>query len=145
MSKAEEIIKYARAHTWSCLHVVHQFLRMFDWNKEAEDTFQKLLYCKEQRAFLDAERKGGDAAEAHRRRVKNIDMEAYKRTHRSQDERIAIVGPCPRCDGWLRGMLMPRCDSKLSNRHFYKECLKCTYYSEIFLKKNIYTEIEGGD
>jgi len=55
-----------------------------------------------------------------------------------------VVGMCPRCGHTVRGKPTRACKEKKQGRHFYKECVNCTYYSEIFKQRNKYIEREGG-
>jgi hypothetical protein len=55
-----------------------------------------------------------------------------------------IIGFCPKCSSIMRGMPMSKCEFEKSGRVFYKECSACTYYAEIFKKRNKFKEIEGG-
>jgi formate dehydrogenase maturation protein FdhE len=55
-----------------------------------------------------------------------------------------VVGLCPRCSTTLVGTMIPSCEKEHSDRVFYKECTACSYYSEIFKKRNKHYEVEGG-
>jgi hypothetical protein len=55
-----------------------------------------------------------------------------------------VVGFCPRCNSKMVGTPVWGCAKDGNDRHFYKECTACTYYSEIFKKRNIFIEKEGG-
>jgi DNA-directed RNA polymerase subunit M/transcription elongation factor TFIIS len=56
----------------------------------------------------------------------------------------AVVGICPRCSSKLVGFTIPGCEKNHSSRIFYKECTACTYYAEVFKKRNKHYEVEGG-
>jgi hypothetical protein len=55
-----------------------------------------------------------------------------------------VVGFCPRCGKRVVGGPVKKCEYERTRRYFYKECTSCTYYSEIFHRRNIFTEVEGG-
>jgi hypothetical protein len=55
-----------------------------------------------------------------------------------------VIGTCPKCESLVRGMPVAHCETEKSGRTFYKECSACTYYSEIFNKRNKFYEVEGG-
>ena len=56
-----------------------------------------------------------------------------------------VIGFCPKCGSKVVGEPMPTCESEKTKRTFYKECVSCDYFSEIFqVKGNRYKEVEGG-
>jgi len=54
-----------------------------------------------------------------------------------------IIGFCS-CGGRLYGEPVKACEKKRTGRLFYKECVDCTYYAEIFQRGGDVVEIEGG-
>jgi hypothetical protein len=56
-----------------------------------------------------------------------------------------VIGLCGRCQSKVYGEIVPECETKLTGRVFYKECAQCSYYAEIFKRRNSYYEIEGGE
>jgi hypothetical protein len=55
-----------------------------------------------------------------------------------------IVGLCPKCGSIMKGTPMSSCEKARSGRHFYHECQTCTYYKEVFKRRNKFREVEGG-
>lgn len=58
---------------------------------------------------------------------------------------LTVIGLCPKCGSPLGGYPLPGCESSKTGRVFYKECRGCTYYSELYKRRNNYIEIEGGE
>jgi hypothetical protein len=55
-----------------------------------------------------------------------------------------IVGICSRCGNTLVGTRIGTCKELKKQPIFYKECVGCSYYAEVFKSDNNYYEVEGG-
>jgi hypothetical protein len=131
---------YAESHEESVLSGVRQFLRVFK-------CCDGLLEALEKRKAdeLDEHVRRANTQYSTRLRKKGCKGKVKERPKQPQPERVqTVIGFCPKCGSNLMGVPIPNCETEKSGRVFYKECSACSYYSEIFLRRNKHYEMEGG-
>lgn len=125
---------YIESHDPKCIGTVLTFLQLFQWDRKAEKALKFLIDKHRLNPFVPAVR------------AKKWGKEDYHPEQEPGKRQVNyIVGICPRCGSPVHGEGLPRCELQKSGRVFYKECLTCTYYSELFRRGNEYIEIEGGE
>ena len=121
---------YAKSFRPECIITVHQFLQLFQWDKNAEKILDYLINVKW---------KAGQRVKAER-----VQRAKKARVFRDEPGELnTIVGVCPRCGDMLLGEPIRGCENKSSGRLFYKECISCPYYYELFEKDLVLIESEG--
>lgn len=138
----EKIKRYAQTHKKDCIHTLEQFLRNFDKDSPLLAAIQEML--------LQEQEEQRKAAEARSRRATFVDVYDDGSMKPPKKEQIieptkpqTPVGKCPKCTSMMFGEPVKKCEEKKSGRVFYKECGACTYYVEIFKRKNKHIEVEG--
>jgi len=149
--KGVDLDKYCAAFSEGTIGAFIQFLDVFDC-------------CRNLRKYLKERRESGlvEAAEVSVEQSKDCIsvFSGFKKiieraATRTEHERAiadaepppprTVIGVCKRCEGTLVGEPAPPCETAESKRVYYKECRRCTYYSEVFkIGKNNYKEVEGG-
>lgn len=99
--------------------------------------------------------RGKEAVKGVEGKTLSIDLPLPPPPQRERQElppMTTVVGFCPRCGEKVVGMPITGCSKKEARgRTFYKECAKCTYYSEIFYRappgtrRKKFMEVEGGE
>jgi hypothetical protein len=139
--------RYLTGFDMDSRYAIHQFLEWFALDRKLERIVWATLKKSEVVRRKEAESLKEEQAEIA------IATEQGKPYH-PKPERISneppltvIVGVCPRCKSMMKGMATGTCSKGAGNfgvMTFYKECGACTYYSQIFKKRNKYREVEGG-
>lgn len=152
----EKVRKYSESFAYEHLHSVYQFIRKFKWSYDGERLMKQLI------EEIDKEMQ--DKAEAGKRQRKryyqDVGMSTEDTPVQTLEEQVdnvqrlkedmsvkpigLTVGFCPKCGSRVEGMPTPSCGKAKNGRHFYKECIACDYYSEIWKRGNKFTETEGG-
>jgi hypothetical protein len=129
---------------------IQQFLEWFNIDRKMERIVWSWLKRSEVKRKREAEEMS-----RHNRIVERLDAGEVV----SKRERMSVVPPepgnvgpvisfCPRCGSAVRGTTVGSCSKQKASTFgtltFYRECGACTYYSEMFKKRNRYTEVEGG-
>lgn len=138
----EKIRVHSKAFDLNQLYAVKQWLDHFKWSDEGSLLMGQLLE--------EVEKERRDYALAHAKGRYNF-MSKQKRERKEPDPKEpepdsipTTVGFCPRCESRLVGMPVGSCEARAHQRHFYTECVACTYYTEIFKRGRKYYEVEGG-
>jgi hypothetical protein len=146
--KVIDVLRFLKGYDKDSVHAIQQFLHWFGgcrklerivWSgiKKTQNQLKELAEYNEneERRYLKA-KKGN--------RPYHPPVEQV----REPQDISLVVGKCPKCGSNLLGMPVKGCGkapmSSFGNATFYKECSACTYYSEIFERKNRYKEVEGG-
>lgn len=136
----DKIRDLAQAYDLQSLYSVKQWLDHFEWNEDGALLMGQLLE--------EIENKRRDyAIEQARARRKFTSKSKRKEPEPREPEPESIgttVGFCPKCESRLVGMPVGSCEARAHQRHFYTECVACTYYREIFKRQRKYYEVEGG-
>lgn len=144
-----DVYRYTRSHNRQVIDGTIQFLQAFGCCGELLEVLARLDNERLDKQRIAAEEKTLEKwDEARRLEEESGCKEKKEKKVRQipQEKRslTTVVGFCPRCKSHLLGEPLPGCETTKSGRVFYKECSACTYYSEIFKKRNKYLEVEGG-
>lgn len=124
---------YAESFDKAHLHTVLQFLKLFRWDGFALKCLQWLLY--------DKWKTVGEATVTSQRLQKHGKAD---RIYLDEPKELStVVGICPKCGDILLGEPLIGCEYKKTGRLFVRVCVGCTYYSELFEKDLVITEVEG--
>ena len=127
--------RFLQTHDPSCWGTVLDFLQLFQKYSSSQGVLKNLIHkygaCKRIQA----------KEISREERARRGEVPAPVREVIPTDP----LGKCPRCNDWIAGLRLPGCEARKTGRLYYKECRKCTYYSEIFKRKGQLVEIEGGE
>jgi len=146
------VLPYGISH----LHTVQQVLMVFEANPKLERIIWALL----KKDHLRRKKVSEMSLEAHNdenvsHKEGDCKKKGRKAASKTRDvtkqtelpELRVVVGTCPDCGNALKGEPINMC-SKMRAKHgrvvFYKECVACKYFSETWLKRDRYVEIERG-
>jgi hypothetical protein len=147
-----DVRRYAESYGPWQAETVRLWLEVFKCCPELQDALQVLRDEQEKRDIYESQRQVKASvkrqAKIERKQSEAKGMieprEPVARKIQEFTKLRAVIGFCPKCGGNLRGEPTPGCEQKKSGRMFYKECQTCTYYAEVWKKKNKYHETEGG-
>jgi hypothetical protein len=153
MKRLKELATFARSFDLNQLNTVHQWIKRFEWNREDEDRVKTLLDNYHELMREEAEALAKHKVSPSSKRLKKKELEGalekalpskIELEIRQNEAKLPVVGFCPRCNSALGGQPCGGCRSKAFDRVFVKICGTCSYYSEIFRRRNKYYEVEGG-
>jgi hypothetical protein len=145
----KNIKRYIGSFDMSTRYAIQQFLSWFDVDRKLERVVWAIL----KKSEIVRARQAKEVSRKNRILEK---MDQGSPVSREERESVIpelatdvgpVVGSCPRCGSNVRGMIGGTCGKHAGNfgkLTFYKECTACSYYSEIFKKRNKYIEVEGG-
>jgi hypothetical protein len=136
-----DVRKYSRSFDPSIPQSVAQFLEVFGCCKELRDTLRLMIEEWNNQSREIAENLSFGKPDPNTVKESKGKTRAPRPT---QAPLKIVVDMCPRCGSKMVGEPLSMCESKESGRVFYKECTACTYYAEIFKKRNKYIKSEGG-
>ncbi len=145
--KVKDVQRFVGSYPLDSIHAIQQVLEWFGVNRKFERIVWSMIRRREVQHVKEV-----DAGKRRYAKYKKLKDEG-KPYHPPLDEVgtvpdiSLVIGKCPRCDNNLLGMPTRACkkgvNGKFGGLVFYKECASCTYYSEVFKKRNKYVEIEG--
>jgi hypothetical protein len=135
MERAEELSLFSQSFDQSQMQAVYQWIKRFGWSPEDEQKIKELIDHTIERMRLSAEAKG--------RRTAHGGLSAAEIAQKRFENRQGTVVREHECGGKITEYAMPICERTLTGRKTYRECDKCTWYSEVFLKTTE-IEYEGG-
>lgn len=141
---------YAESFSDEAVSSVMQFLEVFSEDR-SEELFNKIrdvVHERRERLRITAEANNKRRKELLEKQIGEYEM---KERMAKEDGKfpgepspMPVIGFCPKCGRKLLGMFISDCETRKSGRVFYKQCSSCSYYSELFKRRNKHVEVEGG-
>jgi hypothetical protein len=142
--------KFIGSFSLDCRHAIQQFLEWFDVDRKLE----RIVWAWIKKSELTRAKQASDLVKkgkVYEKLQKGMPITKAERELAIDEPPLNIgpvIGHCPRCGSNLQGAVQSTCSKAKAGKYgratFYKECSACSYYSEIFKKRNKYKEIEGG-
>lgn len=148
----KNIRQYLGSFDMNTRYAIQQFLEWFNVDRKLE----RIVWATLKKSEIIRAKQAEEISETtdlarrlHAGEIKNAaeHKKIVERVINEPGELGPVMGKCPKCGSNIRGNLMKVCGKSAGNfgkLTFYKECTACTYYSEIFKKRNKYIEVEGG-
>jgi hypothetical protein len=130
------------------VHAVQQWLDAFGVCGELREAVEEVISARQEAARVRAEGTKVKYEKIMAGKMKEYEQQELMASEESkfpgEPGTLPVIGFCPKCGSYLRGIFVADCEKRKSGRHMIKECGSCDYYSEIFKKRNKYIETEGG-
>jgi hypothetical protein len=146
--KVKAVQSFVGSYELDSIHAIQQVLEWFGANKKLERIVWSMIKKMEAVHVRGAENSAKTRALYEKAIAEDKPFHPDPDSVPEPQSIKLVVGKCPKCKSNLLGEPIKGC-SKQTNGNFggltfYKECSACTYYSEIFKKRNKHIEVEGG-
>ena len=131
-----------------CRYSLQQFLEWFGVDRKLERIIWATLKKSEIIRKSDAEEAHTENKRFVKAKEEGVPFHPNPDLIREPDPPRMVVGFCPRCSSNVTGFPVGGCSrdepGTFGKVEFYKECGACSYYAQIWKKRNKYKEVEGG-